>query len=293
MPQQIIDGYLSELVPAALPFDDPAIQFGVLGFFETLRVERRAIHLFEPHFARLDNALEHWKIAWPCDRELLIKGIARELHQFAPESQLRLRISVGPEPNANPSANEKSPGRAFIAAHPLPSEYRGLIWSRPPISATVCSEFFLSSTAPLAGFKCSQYLMHWEARRRARAAGFDEAILSNERGELAEGSISNLFWMTENTIFTPAKATGCLPGIFATYLTMLACAEGLKVTEVCEPASTLEAAETIFFTNSLGEIMSRRNFADKSPTLLRDHPIGRRLIEMVEDRRTEREDLRL
>src|SRR4051812_30265003 len=119
----IYQGHLNHLSPPTLCFDDPAIQFGALGFFETLRVESRVLHLFESHLARLNHALDHWRISWPCERDLLIEGIARELHLFPPDEQLRLRLSVGPQPNAEMNNDKKWPGRAFISAQPLPPEY--------------------------------------------------------------------------------------------------------------------------------------------------------------------------
>tara|TARA_B100002051_G_C16686755_1_gene613062 strand:+ start:1045 stop:1359 length:315 start_codon:yes stop_codon:yes gene_type:complete len=53
----------------------------------------------------------------------------------------------------------------------------------------------------------------YDAARAALPEGVDEAILLNERGELCEGTITNLFLKRDGTYLTPPCASGLLPGI--------------------------------------------------------------------------------
>ena len=52
----------------------------------------------------------------------------------------------------------------------------------------------------------------------ARTAGFEEVLFLNERGELTEGAISNLFVERDGKLLTPPLACGVLPGVFREHL---------------------------------------------------------------------------
>lgn len=52
-----------------------------------------------------------------------------------------------------------------------------------------------------------------EQLRKAREAGFDEILFLNERGEVTEGAITNLFVESGGTLATPAPSCGLLEGI--------------------------------------------------------------------------------
>jgi para-aminobenzoate synthetase / 4-amino-4-deoxychorismate lyase len=52
----------------------------------------------------------------------------------------------------------------------------------------------------------------------ARADGFDEIIFLNERDEVTEGAISNLFILRGGRLFTPPLSSGVLPGVFRRHL---------------------------------------------------------------------------
>jgi len=70
----------------------------------------------------------------------------------------------------------------------------------------------LASADPLLRHKTTERALY----DRARAAlpdGIDEWVFLNERGEICEGSITNLFVEDDRVLLTPALACGCLPGI--------------------------------------------------------------------------------
>ena len=53
---------------------------------------------------------------------------------------------------------------------------------------------------------------------RARADGFDEVLFLNERDEVVEGAISNLFVEMDGCLHTPPLSAGVLPGVFRRHL---------------------------------------------------------------------------
>ncbi|HZY72982.1 MAG TPA: aminodeoxychorismate synthase component I [Edaphobacter sp.] len=82
---------------------------------------------------------------------------------------------------------------------------------------------------------------------RCRAAGFDEVIFLNERDEVTEGAISNIFIRTQGEFRTPPLRSGVLPGIFRRFL--LETDRSAK--EEILTMQDLESAEAIYLCNSL------------------------------------------
>jgi para-aminobenzoate synthetase/4-amino-4-deoxychorismate lyase len=108
----------------------------------------------------------------------------------------------------------------------------------------------VSSTDLLLRHKTS-----WRALYDVEAArlGSDEAIFLNERGELAEGSRSNIFIRRDGKLLTPALSSGLLPGCLrAELIAQGNCAEAVLTED------DLNNGE-VYFGNSLrGLIPARR-----------------------------------
>ena len=92
----------------------------------------------------------------------------------------------------------------------------------------------------------------------ASKAGFDEVIFTNVYDYLAEGSVSNLFFVRENRIFTPAIGCGILNGIIRNWVVSNFIAEEGEFT-----LKQLMNADKVFLTNSLMGIMPVRQIQDK------------------------------
>ncbi|WP_170478495.1 aminotransferase class IV family protein [Ruegeria arenilitoris] len=87
----------------------------------------------------------------------------------------------------------------------------------------------------------------YDAARASLPSGVDEMLFLNERGELCEGTISNLFLETpDGCLLTPTDASGVLPGILR---------EELIDTGQARPAtlrlSDLQKAKNVYAGNSL------------------------------------------
>lgn len=67
--------------------------------------------------------------------------------------------------------------------------------------------------AGVSRWKMTSYAENLRALELAKAAGEDDALRLNTRGEICEASMANIFWETAEGLFTPSLSTGCLPGI--------------------------------------------------------------------------------
>jgi branched-chain amino acid aminotransferase len=112
-----------------------------------------------------------------------------------------------------------------------------------------------NSGSPLAGLKSTNYLESMIARREARSSGFDEAILLNEKGLLAEASTSNIFIVSSGMLRTPGQDSGLLPGITRDVVLSLTSRLGIDAVEQDIEPDALFHAEEVFITNSLIEVM--------------------------------------
>ncbi len=183
----------------AISPDDAGFRFGD-GLFETLRVDFGTALDVEAHLERLFAALPRIALTLPDEAEDLDLAIA-QVAASAPKPCARLRLTVTRgTPNEGPTR--------LVEAFPFlpPSADSG------GERIVLLPEIRIDSRGPLAGLKSLSYQANRLAHARASAQGADEAILLNERGELCEGSRSNLALLLDGKWLTPPLHSGCLPG---------------------------------------------------------------------------------
>ncbi|MCM2321982.1 MAG: aminotransferase class IV [Oligoflexia bacterium] len=88
----------------------------------------------------------------------------------------------------------------------------------------------------------------------ATADGYDDALLCDFEGAVAEGTSFNIFYVKNGMLITPSTDIGILAGITRDLLVQLARRQGLRVREVRFPASRLFEADEVFATSSMKEV---------------------------------------
>lgn len=129
------------------------------------------------------------------------------------------------------------------------------------------------------------------AKTEAHLAGFDEAIVLNEDGQVAEGSAENLFLVREGTLITPPVTANILEGITRDTVIALARDLGIPVVERPVDRTELYLAEEVFLTGTAAglapvvEIDRRRIGAGKpGPIFTRLRDLYERLVRGKEPR---------
>ena len=92
--------------------------------------------------------------------------------------------------------------------------------------------------------------MNLTCLEEAQGNGFDEVILLNERGEVAECTSANLFAAQGNQIWTPPLTAGCLPGVTRDLLLHQMQVPGFEIREKTLMPADLEAADEVFITST-------------------------------------------
>jgi branched-chain amino acid aminotransferase len=99
-----------------------------------------------------------------------------------------------------------------------------------------------------------QYTNSTLAKREARMAGYDEAILMDTNGYVSEGSGENLFIIKKGKLYTPPLAASILAGITRDAVITLAREEGIPVSEEMLTRDQLYLADEAFFTGTAVEL---------------------------------------
>ena len=114
------------------------------------------------------------------------------------------------------------------------------------------------------------------AKREVTLAGYDEALMLDHLGYVAEGSGENIFYARDGVLTTP-PLTSVLPGITRDTVIKLASDMGYGVKEDLFPRDALYTADEVFFTGTAAEITPIREIDDRIIGGGRPGPITTRL----------------
>ncbi|HKE55631.1 MAG TPA: aminotransferase class IV [Pyrinomonadaceae bacterium] len=112
------------------------------------------------------------------------------------------------------------------------------------------SPYRLNTVSPLSGIKTLNYLDHRLAWEEACSRDFDEALMLNERGEIASAAKANLFWVKNGTVHTPTLSTGAMSGITRACIIELAAKHFIPLVEGVYEITDLTDADEIFLTSA-------------------------------------------
>jgi branched-chain amino acid aminotransferase len=115
------------------------------------------------------------------------------------------------------------------------------------------------NTIPPAAKASGQYLNSSLAKVEAVRAGFDEAIMLNEAGFVAEGTGENLFLVRGESVLTPPLSDGPLGGITRDSAIRIARGEGFEVHETSLVRTDLYLCDEAFLTGTAAEIVPVRS----------------------------------
>ncbi len=100
---------------------------------------------------------------------------------------------------------------------------------------------------------CGHYVNSILASLEIKKAGFDEALLLDYQGNVAEGPGENIFWVKGGKLFT-VQAGNILLGITRNCLINIARDQGIEVVETSINLDELKKADEVFFTGTAVEV---------------------------------------
>jgi branched-chain amino acid aminotransferase len=127
------------------------------------------------------------------------------------------------------------------------------------------------------------YVNSVQAKQEALRGGYDEAIMLNTDGFVAEGSGENLFLIRDGVVRTPSLASGVLEGLTREAVITMLRDDGYEVIEEAITRTDLYYADEMFLTGTAAEVTPIREVDDRPVGDGRPGPVTKRAQEMFMD----------
>jgi branched-subunit amino acid aminotransferase/4-amino-4-deoxychorismate lyase len=211
------------------------------GLFETfLACDDRVLFLDE-HLDRLYWGARVIGLTPPVNRDKLARWM-KTTAAAHPARIKKLRVTITSGESSKWVGTQGKPQVILSAApHTMPSD---------PFRLEV-SDFRVDQDSEFRRIKTISYAIHAVALKRAHQDGFDDALLINQRGQVAEITSANIFWRRGRTVYTPPLSAGCLEGVIRYVLLNDAKKHGVRIVERAEPLEHMITAEEMFISSSL------------------------------------------
>lgn len=215
------------------------------GVFETLKVVGEVPFALTRHLDRLGRSALGLGLPAPdapAVRVACAEVVAAARRAGATQA-LRLRVTITGGPGPLGSDRGHAAPTLVVAAAPATA------WASA--ATLVLVPWTRNERSPVAGIKTTSYAENVVALARAKAGGGGEALLLNTRGELCEGTGSNVFVVVDGQPLTPPVSSGCLPGV-----TRGLVLEWCGARERVLLPSVLSAAQEVFITSSTRDVQA-------------------------------------
>jgi branched-chain amino acid aminotransferase len=241
-----------------------AMHYGT-GVFEGIRAyetpQGTAIFRNHDHLDRLERSAKLYYMDLPFSKEQL-REVTHELivRNGFKSCYIRPLVYRGYGPmGLNPLEN---PVEAMIAVWEW-GAYLGEEGKRNGVRARVSSYRRISSDSLIPHSKASgQYLNSVLAKIESVKAGYEEAILLDEGGNVCEGTGENIFVIKDGVINTPGQAASILDGINRKSCIQIARDLGYEVVERDIARAELALADEVFLTGTAAELTPMREIDD-------------------------------
>jgi branched-chain amino acid aminotransferase len=278
-----VEGRLSPPEEAMVPVLDRGFLYGD-SVYEVVRTYRGRPFELQRHLERMDRTAQRIALMLPA-RERIVKELQRTLDAAGnPESYARIIVTRGVGKFGLGLHNAEGLSRLIILVRPLevpaPELYeRGL-------SMAVVKTRRNPPQALDPALKTGNYLNNILALREAHDAGCDDAIMLDLQGRVTEATTSNIFFVQRAVVITPPLSLGMLEGVTRHLAIEVARGEGMLVREEPHGPEALAAADEVFLTSTIREVMpvTRLSFLESGEQKRvvgdgKPGPLSRRLLD--------------
>ncbi len=237
---------------ALVPVSDRGFLFGD-GIFESLRAYSGKVFSADRHLERFFKSAKKLKIKIPKTQSELACIVRESLEKNnLKDAYIRITLSRG----LNTRGIDLDTGMLGTLV------VRAVSFSEESLDSFMDVCFVNTRRMPAEvldpSIKSANFLNNIIAKDEAKEKSCSEGIMLSMSGHVAEGCISNVFWVKDNSLFTPDLSVGILPGITREIILEIAGKEGIDVSLGHFTAAELLSADEVFLTNSLMEVMPAR-----------------------------------
>jgi branched-chain amino acid aminotransferase len=262
-----LDGEILSADRPALMADNRGYRYGD-GLFETIKVIGKRICLEEYHFNRFFAGLRLLRFEVPAEltSDLLTKQVLELCEKNQCTELARIRMSVFRGNGGLYEGDDKL--HYIIECKPVPIDLNQ--WRENGILVGIYTDARKSSDA-FSHLKSANYLPYVMAAKYAQSNEWDDCLVLNQHGRIADATIANVFVVKDGTILTPPLSEGCVDGVMRRYLLESLNVDpgnyqGVKpnVKEECLTIEDILNADEIFLTNAISGIRWVRQLQDKT-----------------------------
>jgi branched-chain amino acid aminotransferase len=209
------------------------------GVFETVQISDNQPFALTRHLDRLVRSANGLGIGTP-DVGAIREGVAATMDgQDIGFGRIRVTVTSGRGPLGSPRGDGE-------LTHVVVSEPS----VRPPdVASLVTVPWPRNERGALSGLKTTSYAENALMIEHALARGASEAVLPNTRGELCEGTGSNIFYVVSDQLITPTLSAGPLAGVTRA-LVLEWCSGELDVVERDAPIEVLQTADEVILVGT-------------------------------------------
>lgn len=242
------------MFPTETLFSHDRLALFGFGLFETLLITEIGPLFVDLHWQRMNNGASLLGLPLP-DKHEWVKLVQKFIDENPSPFPYALRVTL-----SGGSPQTSLPSQILFHQRALPytlAQYT--LGIRLHLLSSPRNEH-----SPLVSIKSTNYLENILAKEEALLTGAEEGLWLNTKGYLSEGTMSNLFFIKGETLFTPALASGCLPGTRRQLILDLAQSLQIPTCQDLYSFSNLLSADEIFMTNALMGMMPVRQIDEFS-----------------------------
>jgi branched-chain amino acid aminotransferase len=223
------------------------------GIYETMRAYNRTVFMIDEHIRRLFTSASMISLETNKTPAEIKKAVYDLMHaNRLKDAVIRITLSRGPGPVGLDPDLCLHPTFVVFASRfrAYPEDYyrEGV----PVIIAETRRNFRLAVNPAI---KSLNFLNNILAKIEAKKTGAFESIMLNSRGYVAEGTISNVFFIRDGVLHTPSPKAGILRGITRDLILQAAASLNIPVREGLYRADSLRSSGEVFLSNTTTEVL--------------------------------------
>ncbi|HLO80507.1 MAG TPA: aminotransferase class IV [Chitinophagaceae bacterium] len=221
--------------------DNRSFRYGD-GLFETIRLHNNALPLWHFHEQRLFSGMQ--ALGFDIPKLFTADYLLQQIQALVKKNGLayaRIRITVYRGEGGLTDKTHQTPG-FIIQSWPVPAESLSLNINGLRIGIY---EDARKSADKFSSIKSNNFLPYVQGALYAREKKWNDALVLNSYGRIADSTIANIYWVKEGKIFTPPLSEGPINGVMRRHLL-----ENALIFEQPLAPDELLQAEEVFLTNA-------------------------------------------
>jgi branched-subunit amino acid aminotransferase/4-amino-4-deoxychorismate lyase len=239
--------------------------------FETFLAIGDRVVFLDDHFDRLERGARLIDLSLPFPRATIIKWIhAANLKNRAEIKKIRVTVTAGDSAFWAGRAS-KSKIIIIVTDYCLPEKSFRL----------TVSPFRVDRHSPFRNVKTLSFIIEMTSRKKAYHISYDDSLLLNRSGYIAETSSANIFWVKNGVLSTTPLSSGCLDGMTRKHILLIAKDNNIPTRITNVTLKNLLKADEIFVTSSIKLIIPVSSVKTEKVHRFRTGAISRRLKNLL------------